>query len=75
MIDKIRKIISQQLNLPLEKVLPESKIIQDLGADSLDIVELLMSLEEEFGITVSDDQAQKMVTIADIEKVIETLTK
>lgn len=75
MIDKIRKIISGQLNLPLEKILPESKIVQDLGADSLDIVELLMSLEEEFGITVSDEQAQKMITIADIEKVIQTSKK
>ena len=75
MIDKIRKMIASQLNIPLEKVLPQSKIIQDLGADSLDIVELLMSLEEEFGITVSDEQAQAMVTISDIEKVIETLKK
>ena len=75
MIDKIRKIISQQLNLPLEKVLPQSKIVEDLGADSLDIVELLMSLEEEFGITVTDEQAQKMSTIADIEHVISSLKK
>jgi len=75
MIDKIRKIISQQLNIPLENILPDSKIVQDLGADSLDIVELLMSLEEEFGITVSDEQAQHMITIADIEKVIQTSKK
>lgn len=75
MTDKIIKIISQQLNIPLEKVLPESRIVQDLGADSLDIVELLMSLEEEFGITVSDEQAESMVTIADIEKVIHKLKK
>jgi acyl carrier protein len=73
MIDKIRKIISQQLNIPFEKVLPESKIVEDLGADSLDIVELLMALEEEFGITVTDEQAQGMTTIADIEKVISSL--
>lgn len=75
MTDKIRKLISQQLNLPLEKVLPESKIVEDLGADSLDIVELLMALEDEFGITVSDEQAQTMLTIADIEKVISGLKK
>lgn len=75
MIDKIRKLISQQLNIPLEKIQPESKIIQDLGADSLDVVELLMSLEEEFGITVTDEQAQKMVTISDIEKIIQDLKK
>jgi acyl carrier protein len=73
MIGKIRKIISQQLNIPFEKVLPESKIVEDLGADSLDIVELLMALEEEFGITVTDEQAQGMTTIADIEKVISSL--
>jgi acyl carrier protein len=70
MIKKIREIISNQLNIPIDKVLPESKIIQDLGADSLDVVELLMELEEEFGITVTDDEAQNLITLTDIEKLI-----
>ncbi|MGI5842081.1 MAG: acyl carrier protein [Christensenellales bacterium] len=71
MIDRIRTIIAQQLNISLDKVLPTSRIIQDLGADSLDIVELLMTLEEEFGIVVSDEQAQALVTIQDISNLIE----
>lgn len=73
MTDKIRKLISEQLNISLEKVLPTSRIVQDLGADSLDIVELLMTLEEEFGFTVSDEQAQGLVTIQDIENLLSTL--
>lgn len=75
MTDKIRKIISNQLNISLEKVQPQSRIVEDLGADSLDIVELLMSLEDEFGISVSDEQAQQMLTIQDIENVILKLKK
>lgn len=75
MIEKIRNIIASQLNLPMEKVLPTSKIVEDLGADSLDIVELLMSLEEQFGITLSDDQAAQMKTINDIAQVISSLKK
>ncbi len=70
MMQKIRQIISNQLNIPMDKVLPESKIVQDLGADSLDIVELLMSLEEEFDIVVTDDQAQTLITLNDIENLI-----
>lgn len=69
-MQKIRQIISNQLNIPLDKVLPESKIVQDLGADSLDIVELLMSLEEEFGVVVTDEQAQNLITLQDIENLI-----
>lgn len=75
MLDQIRNIIATQLNLPLEKVKPESKIVEDLGADSLDIVELLMSLEEQFGITLTDDQAAQMKTINDIYEVITSLKK
>lgn len=75
MIEKIKKIISQQLSLPVSKITPESKLVEDLGADSLDVVELLMTLEEEFGITVSDEQASKMLTIQDIEDVISQIKK
>lgn len=70
MMQRIREMISNQLNLPLEKVLPESKIVQELGADSLDVVEMLMELENEFGIIVSDEQAQELVDLRDIEKLI-----
>ncbi len=70
MMEKIKQIIADQLNISHDKVLPESKIVQDLGADSLDIVELLMTLEEEFGITVTDEQAQKLVTLIDIENLL-----
>lgn len=73
MTEQIIKIIAEQLNIAEEKIKPESKIVEDLGADSLDIVELLMTLEDEFGISVSDEKAAEMSTIADIEKVIKEL--
>lgn len=73
MLEQIRTLIANQLNLPLEKVQEDSKIIEDLGADSLDIVEMLMTLEEEFGISLSDEQATQMKTVKDIYNIINKL--
>ena len=60
---KVKKIIMEQLDVEESSVTPEAKFIEDLGADSLDTVELVMALEEEFGIEIPDDEAEKIVTV------------
>ena len=57
MLDEIAKILSEQLGIPQSKVTLESRIVEDLGADSLEVVDMLMAIEENFGITVSDEEA------------------
>lgn len=71
MLDKVRKMLAEQLNISIDKITPESRVIEDLGADSLDVVEMLMLLEDEFDVTVSDEESLKLRTVADIVKVIE----
>ena len=66
MQDKIVKMIANKLGKKVENVTLNSKLIEDLGADSLDIVEMLMMLEDECGITISDQDAMKLSTIGDI---------
>jgi len=61
--EKIRKIISEQLNVPEEDVVPEASFVDDLGADSLDQVELIMAMEEEFDLSISDEDAEKIATV------------
>ena len=73
MLEKIQAMLAEALNLPIEKVTPDSKIVDDLGADSLDVVELLSQLEEEYGIVIPDDQAKHLVTVADVANAIEAL--
>jgi acyl carrier protein len=63
--DKVKKIIADKLSVDLEEVVPEASFVDDLGADSLDLVELIMSMEEEFDIDISDEDAEKMVTVQD----------
>ncbi|MEN8906548.1 MAG: acyl carrier protein [Clostridiales bacterium] len=63
--DKIKKIIVEQLGVEDEDVVMEASFIDDLGADSLDIVELIMALEEEFDIEIPDSEAEKLVTVGD----------
>lgn len=70
-IEKVKDLLSSQLNVDKEKITAESKIVEDLGADSLDVVELLMTLEEECGIVVSDEDAVKIVTVSDIVNLID----
>ena len=74
-LDKVREMIAGQLNLDVEKVTKDAEIVADLGADSLDMIEMLMSLEEEFGISVPDDVAQGLKTVEDIEKFIDSQKK
>ena len=62
---KLRKIVAEQLSVDEEDVVPEASFIDDLNADSLDLVELIMTLEEEFDIKISDEDAEKIQTVQD----------
>ncbi|MGB2454690.1 MAG: acyl carrier protein [Akkermansiaceae bacterium] len=64
--EKVTEIIVEQLGVTADQVTPESKMIEDLGADSLDAVELVMAVEEEFGIEVPDEEAEKLISVGDI---------
>ena len=64
--DKVKKIISEKLSVDIEEIVPEASFVDDLGADSLDLVELIMSMEEEFDIDISDEDAEKLVTFKDV---------
>ena len=68
---RVKDIIVEQLGVKPDQVTPEAKFIEDLGADSLDTVELIMALEEEFGIEVPDEQAEKLTAVGDVIKYIE----
>jgi acyl carrier protein len=63
--EKIKKIICEQLEVSEEDVVPEASFVDDLGADSLDQVELIMAMEEEFGVSISDEEAEKIITVRD----------
>ena len=63
--DKVKKIISEKLSVDLSEVVPEASFVDDLGADSLDLVELIMTMEEEFDIDISDEDAEKMESVKD----------
>ena len=70
-LDKVKQLIAEHLNKPVEEITEEKEIVKDLGADSLDTVEMLMALEDEFGVTVSDEDAIKIKTVGDIVNTIE----
>ncbi|MBQ0099015.1 MAG: acyl carrier protein [Firmicutes bacterium] len=70
-VDKIKKIIAEQLNKDINEIGEDMDIVKDLGADSLDIVEMIMNIEEEFGITVEDDKAVNVKTVKDIVSLLE----
>ena len=70
--DQVKKIVVDHLGIEESKVTPESKFIDDLGADSLDTVELVMAFEEEFGSEISDSEAEKILTVGDAIKFIES---
>ena len=63
--EKVKKIVVEQLGVSEDQVTPEAKFIEDLGADSLDQVELIMALEEEFGADIPDEDAEKLQTVGD----------
>ena len=74
-IDKVKKIIADQLCISTDDISDQANIIEDLGADSLDIVELLMSFEDEFHVSIPDEKLEELKTIPQIVKVIDEYTK
>ena len=69
--DRVKEIIVEQLGVNPDQVTTEAKFIEDLGADSLDTVELVMAFEEEFGAEIPDEDAEKLQTVGDVVKYIE----
>ena len=65
-MDKLKKILVEVLGVKEEDIKPESKFVDDLGADSLDLVELIMAFEDKLGMEISDEEAEKMVTVKDV---------
>ncbi len=75
MLEKVREMLAKQLNLSIDKIKPESDVVKDLGADSLDVVELLISLEDDYGISIPEDDIVNVKTVQDIVDMIEKLEK
>jgi acyl carrier protein len=65
LLDNVKKMVAAQLGKSEDEITPESSFIEDLGADSLDLVELIMSMEDEFGLEISDEDAESIVTVQD----------
>ncbi|MDY0362775.1 MAG: acyl carrier protein [Desulfobacteraceae bacterium] len=74
MQDKLKSIIAEKLEVDIEKVVPEASFINDLGADSLKIVELMMSLEDEFDIEIPDEDAENLLTVKDALEYLEKIS-
>ncbi len=72
--DRVKEIIAKELEVDAKQLTPEAKFIEDLGADSLDIVELVMALEEEFGIDIPDEDADKLKSVGDAMTYLKTQT-
>ncbi len=69
--DRVKSIVVEQLGVSEEEITPEASFVEDLGADSLDVVELVMALEEEFDVEIPDEDAEKIVTVGEAMKYIE----
>lgn len=70
-IDKVRELLASQLNISADEITEEKEIVKDLGADSLDIVEMLMTLEEEYSVTIPDEETVDIKTVGDIVRVLD----
>ena len=75
MLQKVQEMLAEALNMSVADVAADAKIVEDLGADSLDVVELLSRLEDEFGITIPDEDVENLVTVSDVAAEIEKLAK
>ena len=73
MFEEVAEVLASQLGISKSKITPESEIIKDLGADSLDVVEMIMTLEEKTGKTIPDDLVSGIKTVGDVVKTLETL--
>ncbi len=72
LIDDIKEVVVEQLSVNADEIKPDSKFVEDLGADSLDVVELVMALEEKFDIEIPDDEAEKIQTVQDVVNYIQS---
>jgi len=72
LLDDIKEVVVEQLSVSADEVKEDSKFVEDLGADSLDVVELVMALEEKFDIEIPDDEAEKIQTVKDVVDYIES---
>lgn len=70
--EKIKELIAKQLNKPVSEITDEKEVVKDLGADSLDVMEMLMNIEEEFNLTVPEEDAVNIKTVGDIVKLIDS---
>ena len=70
-LEKVAKLIAEQLNKPLEDITADKEVVKDLGADSLDIVEMIMTLEEQFDVSVPEEEAIGIKTVGDIVAIID----
>ncbi|MBR2377190.1 MAG: acyl carrier protein [Clostridia bacterium] len=71
--EKIKELLVEKLGISGDKITLESEIVKDLGADSLDLVEMLLSMEENFGITISDEETENIKTVKDIVDIIDKI--
>ena len=75
MFEKVREMLAKQLNISVDQIKPESDVVKDLGADSLDVVELLISLEDNYGVSIPEDDIVNVKTVQDIVEMIEKLNQ
>ncbi len=75
MYEKVCKMLAQQLNIDESKISPEQEVVKDLGADSLDIVELMMTLEDEYEVTLPEGEVEKVKTVQDIVDMLSKIEK
>ncbi|PWL49364.1 MAG: acyl carrier protein [Clostridiales bacterium] len=71
MLEKIKELLAKQLRIDIDTIADDSNIIEDLGADSLDVVEMLMAIEDDLGVIISDDDAVRLKTVRDVADYIE----
>ena len=75
MFDKVCKMLAEQLKIDESKITPEAEVVKDLGADSLDVVELMMALEDEYGVTLPEGKVETVKTVQDIVSMLEEIEK